>query len=351
MRFLIIKPSSLGDVLHTFPAVHMLAKAYPDAHIDWVIHSSLVPLLEYEPDVAHVIPFYRARFQSLAAFPREACGLVRSLRVESYDAVFDLQGLFRSALFGWLCRCRNVYGPACPKEQIAGWLYSHRLSAPDSVLHALERNCHMMAQFLGRGVDSSDFSYSVPVLESHRRSAVRLLQSGFPDFEMESGATRLIAVAPGARWLTKQWPPSFFAQAMQQIYGQRSDVRFVLLGSPSEQSAAAEIVQKTQGLPIADLCGRTSLPEMIEILRCSSGFLCNDSGPMHAAALLQIPVVALFGATSPALTGPYCKESAVLQPSLDCIQCFKRYCDTMKCHAALSASDAAQQIVNFLGRE
>ena len=342
-QFLILKPSSLGDVLHAFPAVAALLRACPDSVADWFIAPQFAELTAFLPGVRRNVLFERRKLGNLSSFPAAFRDLLRSIRSAGpYDAVIDLQGLTRSAFIG-RCVSGVHVGPRHPREFPARLAYSKTVPLPEGV-HAVQRNNVLIAGFLGR--NDLDFSFHPPVVERFARPVRTLLAETVP-----AGASLLVAVAPGARWETKQWPPEFFARVMRSFADAHPGVHFLLAGSSGENPLAERILQADPGLSCSNLCGRTSVGELVELIRNVSLLFCNDSGPMHIAAMLSVPVVAFFGPTSPRLTGPYSQKSAVLQPSLPCIFCLKRYCTHCRCHAAVDADAAAERAHALLSRE
>lgn len=342
-QYLIVKPSSLGDVLHAFPAVAALCRE-TGAQADWLIHPAFEPLLEYLPCVRKTIRFERTRLGSARTFLPAFLSLWKGLRTEKYDAVIDLQGLLRSASIGFLARASVHAGPAQPREGAASFFYSKKLTedtGKDGCLHALVKNNRAIEDFLGR--TDIDFHFEMPERPDRAAAANRLLDSAGVSPNAE-----LIGAAPGARWNTKAWPPEFFSAVLTKLAEARPNAQFVLLGSKSEQGAAETIRQTVRGARIVDLAGKTSLFDLVEIIRRCSLFLCNDSGPMHIAAALGVPVEAFFGPTSPELTGPYTERKAVLQPAADCLRCFRRRCESMRCHDLIDPGDAAAAALNLL---
>ncbi|MBR2427028.1 MAG: lipopolysaccharide heptosyltransferase II [Lentisphaeria bacterium] len=333
MEFLILKPSSLGDIIHAFPAVNALLREYPGAVADWLIHPAFAELTAYLPGIRNNIFFQRKKLGKLSSFPETFRTLSRDIRANRYDAVIDLQGLIRSAAIGRLAKSRIYAGPANPKEGLAKVAYNRLLHAPAD-RHALERNNIMISDFLDK--KELDFSFRMNKVQAYADTADKILA----DAGLKT-TQKFAAVAPGARWITKQWPPAFFANVIKKIHADHPDLHFLLLGT-NDDSNAAEQIAASSGVPCTNLCGKTSLGALVEIIRKTELFLCNDSGPMHIAAALDIPVLAFFGPTSPVLTGPYTKNCRVLQPSLPCITCFKRECAASTCHTAIDAGATAE---------
>ena len=343
-RILIIKPSSMGDVLHAFPAVNGLLQALPEVEVDWVIHPAFEELLDYLPVSGRRILFKRKELGSVKTFFREFPALVRELRKERYDAVLDLQGLLRSAFLGFLTRSPRRYGPAEIKEKAAKCFYTSLLHWKAETTHALEKNCDMICAFLGGREISAQ--YTLPAVEKYVQNVNML-------FERERIPSRgIIAVAPGARWVTKQWDCAAFAECATLLAEQLPGTHILLLGSPGEKGLCQKIAEDLSGkVPCTDLCAKTSMGELLEVIRRAELLLCNDSGPMHAAAAAGTPSAAFFAPTDPALTGPYSRNSLVLTPDLPCLKCFRRECSSGQCRTALAPRKMADAVLELLRKK
>ena len=344
MRYLIIKPSSLGDILHAMPAVSALAKAQPDVDVDWVVKPAFAEIPPYLPCVRRVIPFHDREFRKPLRFLPAMLRLRADLRREPYGAVIDFQGLIRSAFIGRLSGCGMRAGFALPRESFAKHFYTRRLNGREKNGHAVDINNALMKDFLGTG--DLDFSLNLPVNEGIAGRARSVIAEAFGGVLPE----RFAVVAPGARWETKKWPAKFFSAVIASLARREPGLRFLLAGTRDEVEDAGLILAKSEGLPVASVCGKTSVGELLETIRLSSLMICNDSGPMHIAAALGVPVVAMFGPTDPALTGPYCEKKSVFIPEIACNRCFLRYCKDSRCHASVDPEAVAAASCNLLKR-
>jgi lipopolysaccharide heptosyltransferase I len=344
MRYLIVKPSSLGDILHAMPAVSALAKAQPDVSVDWVVKPPFAELPPYLPCVRRVIPFYDKKIRKPLHFLPEVFRLRSDLRRDAYDAVIDLQGLVRSAFIGSLSGCRVRAGFASPREHFSTHFYTRLLKGREKSAHAVDVNNALMRDFLGR--EDLDFSLELPVNERTAGRARETVAEAFGGVLPE----RFAVVAPGARWETKKWPADFFCAVIASLSRREPGLKFLLAGTRDEAEDAESILAKSNGLPVASICGKTSVGELLETVRLSSLMICNDSGPMHIAAALGVPVVAMFGPTDPVLTGPYCEKKSVFIPEIACNRCFLRYCKDSRCHASIDPEAVAGASCNLLKR-
>lgn len=344
-RFLIVKPSSLGDVLHAFPAVAALCRE-SGAKADWLIHPAFSPLLKYMPCVENAILFQRKKLGKISSFFPAYRELKKDLRKNQYDAVIDLQGLFRSALIAKQAKAPYHAGPEKPREGIAKLFYNKHFSQ-DPGIHALLKNNQAVAHFLGKKTDEIDFSFTLPVVEENLQSANALLENAGISPDQKNC---LIGLAPGARWITKQWKAEFFAELVSELKKRIPAAHFILLGTSDDIPAAETIISLCGNAPhVTSLCGKTTLGDLLELTRMCTLFVSNDSGPMHIAAALDVPVLALFGPTDPVLTGPFTERKTILQPeNVSCIRCMKRQCADMRCQDAVSPVNAADRAVAMI---
>ena len=315
-RILLIKPSSLGDVVHALPVLHGLRRRYPNARIDWLISSSLAPLLEGHPDLNELVLFDRRRYGRMAYSPMAAADFVRfihRLRLRRYDLVIDLQGLFRT---GFLARASGApvrIGFAGAREG-ASFFYNHRLPREILDIHAVDRN-YTVARLLG--FEDVPIEFHIPLNDGDCGSAEQLLRQAVWN-DRES----LVAVVPGARWETKVWLPERFAATIDELQA-KHDIRCVLLGGPDETARCEQIAAACRNVPI-NLAGQTSLRTMAAVLAKADAVLCHDSGAMHVAVALDRRVICLVGPTNPARTGPYRRPDDVVRLDLDCAPCYLR---------------------------
>jgi lipopolysaccharide heptosyltransferase II len=310
-RILLLKPSSLGDVIHALPVLRVLRRAFPAAEIWWWIDAGLRPLLEDDPDLTGLIPFNRRALRK----PSGWLPFVRSLREmrrRQFDWVLDLQALARSGLVTWWSHARFSVGLDDRREGAPAF-YDLAVPRPTPLTHAVDWYLEVPRR-LGLPV-KWDFDWIPP----RPAVAARLRERWRTD------AARWVAVQPGARWATKRWPARHFAAVIRALAGDDPALRFALLGSPDERDLAREIAEAAPDRCLV-LAGETTLPEMVEWLRLAALLITNDTGPLHAAAAMRRPVLALFGPTEPRRTGPYGQLDHVLQLGLDCVPCLHHDC-------------------------
>ena len=336
MKILILKPSSLGDVIQALPVLRLLKLHFRDAHIFWWIDSALAPLLEGDPDLAGIVHFERKRWGKPQHWP-EMLRSIHWLRMQKFDLVIDLQCLLRSAAFAWLANGKFLIGLDEVREGARGF---YDVAVPRKSFHT-----HAVDWYLAVLP-----TLGVPVHKNFNWLPERREVSAAVKSKWKMDGAEWIALQPGARWKNKRWPAKYFAELIRSIAGQFPDVRFAILGS-SEDKPLGEIISRMAPERCLNLCGTTSLSEMIEWVRLCKLMVTNDTGPMHAAAALNKPIVALFGPTEPSRTGPYGQLENVLRIELPCSPCLKPTCHFEKpeeCLRALSPAMVFERVQKLL---
>ena len=335
-KILILKPSSLGDVVQALPVLRLIKRHLPQSRVFWWIEDNLAPLLESDPDLAGVVPFHRQRWAKPGNWLK-LWRTVRWMREEGFDWVIDLQGLARSSAFGWLANARGFIGLDSPREGARGFY--------DIAVRRASFHTHAVDWYLGvlprLGVPAgADFQWLPP-----RPEVAEGLRQKWP-----VGKDRWISFQPGARWLNKRWPAENYSELARQTALAFPELRFAILGGP-EDRALGQAIARVDEQRCLDLTGRLSLPEMVEWIRLSEAMVTNDTGPMHVAAALGRPLVALLGPTEPCRTGPYGQINQVLQLDLPCVPCMGprcRYVKPMECLRALPPSAAFDALAQRL---
>lgn len=307
-HILLIKPSSLGDIVHAMPACMAIHRAYPTARLTWLVKREWAGLVERIDGVDRVWPVK----STLKGWLSE----VFPLRAERFDLVVDLQGLFRSAAIGWLSGSPLRVGFANGREG-SPWFYSRRVPVPHIEMHAVDRYLLVATAVGAAETGAPEFRFRIPHSD-HEEVDRMLSRSG-----VRSG-TSWAAMNVSARWPTKRWPAAAFAEVADRLQ-QEGYGEVVMIGGPDERAdiAAVSGMMKT---PAIDLAGAMAVGLLPALLSKASLLITNDSGPMHVAAAVGTPVVALFGPTSAVRTGPYGVGHQVLTGQVPCRPCFSRTC-------------------------
>ena len=304
-KFLIIRLSSIGDIVHALPAVSALGRALPHARIHWVVEARHACLLESNPFVHRVIPLdthsWRKNLSTRATLTnigRE----IRNLRGEHNDTAIDFQGLYKSALIGWLSGARERVGFAETRlrEPLAGIFYTQRISARN-VEHVIELNFALLEPFGVAQQESGAWEFPLPTAPKDEEFVSRTLGAfGTQDF---------IILNPGGGWQSKCWAPEDYASLIRGFSAEFSG-DFILTGSPAEQTLIEQIIRDS-GVARARYFPST-LTQFIALARRARLLVAGDTGPLHISAALRTPVVAIFGPTNPARNGPFSPRDMVL---------------------------------------
>lgn len=321
MKILILKPSSLGDVIQALPVLRLLKLHFRDAQIFWWIDSALAPLLEGDPDLAGIVRFERRRWAAPVHWP-EMLRSIRWMRRQQFDLVIDLQCLARSGAFAWLANGKFLVGLDEVREGARGY-YDIAVRRASFHTHAVDWYLSVLPPL---GVPVHRNFIWLPERPAVAAAVKRKWPASFASTPHSAFRTpQLIALQPGARWQTKRWPVENFAGLVRLLSEKFPEARFAVLGN-ADDKPLGETISRATPERCLNLCGETSLPEMIECLRFCDLMVTNDTGPMHAAAALGKPLVALFGPTEPRRTGPYGQLENVLRVDLPCSPCLKSHC-------------------------
>ena len=349
MRIGIIRLGSLGDILHTLPALSALRRKFPrdgggpsgGNRIEWLVESAHASFLAGHPllDDLHVMDTRRwRRLRRGAAGPVDA---VRRVRRSRFDVALDFQGLLKSAILARLSGAKKRIGfdsDRC-REPAASVLYTHPVAPPSGAEHAIERNLSLLGP-LGIERDIA-IEFPLALTESDRRMA----DTFFADRGWTSEVP-VVAICPGAGWETKRWGVERFAALGDRIAGDTGAKLLVVRGK--DEGPLAEALRANFRAP-AEVIPPTSVREMAAFLERCRMFIGGDTGPLHLAAALGVPTVALMGPTTPSRNGPLGPgppgggRGTVVHHELPCSHCYKKTCPGfgIRCLTEITPAEAA----------
>lgn len=308
-RLLIVRLGSMGDIIHTLPAVTALRRAFPEATIGWIVEERWAELLCTLPeprsglrsprrplvDRVHTVntkmwrrsPFSAQTWEQIAAGFSE-------LRAQRYEVAIDFQGAVRSAILARWSAAPTVYGFAQPRENVASMFYTRQVIARGS--HIVDQNMLLAEAVVCHSLEVPKIEFPCDeVIE--KQCEERLQRLG--DFAM---------LNPGAGWGAKQWPAERYGEAAKRLA--EEGVTSLINFGPGEEPLMRAVESASAG---AARGIASSLTELIALTRHARLFVGGDTGPMHLAAALGVPVVAIFGPTNPARNGPFGTRSIVLR--------------------------------------
>jgi heptosyltransferase-1 len=325
MNILIVKLSAIGDVIHTLPALTALRRHYPNAQIDWLVEDAAADLVRGHASLSQVLVWRRREFVRLlktGKLPSAAklfLSLLLQVRDSRYDLIIDFQALLKSSLWIFLARGRRKagFGQGMEHSENSHLFLNERVPAVSMEMHALDRGLTLLQAL---GVPEYQVLYDLPIGEEDEKAAQQLL--------VESGVwldQPRVAINPVAKWPTKLWPAKRFSELAGRLLERGYQVVFT--GSKEDRSLIDEMALPL-GSSVIRLDGRTTLKALAAVYRTASVVVSTDTGPMHLAAAVGTPVVALFGPTAPWRTGPYGQGHVVLRAGVSCSPCFSRCCKT-----------------------
>jgi lipopolysaccharide heptosyltransferase I len=316
-KILVIKPSSLGDVVHSLPFLSALNECFPLAKIHWVIAKGIEDIIDGNQLVSKLWIIDKDQWKKVGRISgtiSELGRLAKNIRAEAYDIAIDLQGLMRSGLMTKATGAPVRIGFAEAREGSA-LFYTHKVTGGKDV-HAVDRYLKVV-QALGCDVEAVRFP--MPLIRESEK--IRQLRSQIGDYAV---------IVAGARWETKKWPAHRFAALAAML-----DINSAVVGNAADHGISKAIEEQSSGKAIS-MAGETDMGELIWLIRGAKLVITNDSGPMHIAAACGIPVVALFGPTNPDRTGPYGRNNVIIRSAAPCAPCYKRRCKDLKCMKDIS---------------
>jgi len=378
VNILIVKLSAIGDVIHTLPSLAALRCLWPEADITWVVEEAAADLLQDHPALNRVIVSGRKRWlrelrQGMIVQPfGEMRAFLAELRSRQYDLVVDFHGLFKSAVIVFLSGGKRKLGYASLQEG-SGLFYNEKITEAMEK-HAVERYLDFV-HYIARGDEKTCLSgtpeFGIAIGENEKRKVSELLAKkifGVPPLPPGNSENRMpalpqtvgtndenaalqhadrpfIAVSPVAFWETKLWEDEKFALLGDRLW-QELGITVVLTGGDAKPLEKIMKLMKTKAL---NLGGQTSLRELAALYKRAKIVVTTDSGPMHLAAAVGTPTVALFGPTDPVRTGPYGPGHRVIRTGINCSPCFRKKCPQPRCMTEISVEEVFNAVRRILG--
>ncbi|OPL15753.1 MAG: hypothetical protein AVO39_07285 [delta proteobacterium MLS_D] len=331
MNILIVKLSAVGDVIHVLPSLSALREAFPDAHISWVVEESAADLLRGHPQCDRVLISGRKRWIANLRHNRRIGGtfteirsFLANLRDRRYDIAIDFHGLFKSAVIMGFAKADRKIGYRSMQE--LSQLFYNETVHEDMTKHAVLRYLDFIAYL---GIPVSEPRFVIPGGPEEKARVDRMLA--------EAGIKReqkFVAVSPVALWKTKLWYNDRFALLGDRITDELA-LPVVFTGG-SDAAGVVHDIRRRMSAGSVDLAGKTSLRELARLYERAALVISTDSGPMHLAAAVGTPTVAIFGPTDPARTGPFGDGHHVIRTGIECSPCFRKVCDSGACMAGIT---------------
>ncbi len=332
-KILIILHGSIGDVTRAIPLANLLRRAYPKATLAWAIEPLAFPLVEDHPAVDEVILFDRDHWWT-SIFP-----FLRRIRSERFELVLDLQRHLKSGLISWWSRAPLRLGFHRRDAKEFNWLFNNRhIAQADKEVSKL---FHYLKFAESLGIKPAPIEWGFRLKPEEEKRVDRLLQ--------EAGSSFAVFFV-GSSWESKQWFQDATAQCAAEVQ-KRFGLEIVLLGG-KQDIPFAEGVEHFESLRVINCAGQTSLRESIGILARARIAIGPDTGLMHLSAAVGTPVVSLWGATSPARTGPYGNEDLIIQGKAACSPCYRRRCPIGRvCMQSIDVQEVTSRVAKAIAKK
>ena len=309
MKVLVIKTSSMGDIIHTLPALSDALSALPDVQFDWLVEERFAFIPAWHPAVNRVIPIALRRWKRhklrtlLGSELRQA---IKQLRLAHYDYIIDAQGLWKSALWGVVARGKTAgFDRASVREPLAWWWYRRRIAVSKSE-HAVTRIRHLFAKTL---------DYTVP--NGHPRYGIDRHQFAVPKTH-----SPYVLFFHGTTWANKHWPELYWQQLIDLVVAQGFHVKLGW-GGPVERERSLRLAKHHDSV---SLLPDLTVAGVADYIAASRAVVAVDTGFAHLTEALDVPLVSLYGPTSPERTGPLGQRQVALAADFSCAPCYQREC-------------------------
>jgi len=340
---LIVKLSSIGDVIHALPVATALRRRFPKARISWLVSQKAREIVAGHPHLDQVFVVGKTFEAGEIAVPtiNHPFQVAKILRASGFDIALDMQGLLRSSLFSFLSGAKIRIGYRSIRE--AAFLFYNVRTLPPVRDQHIVNGYLRFAALLDAPIEPVEFH--IATNEEHETSVASIMA--------ENGilpGDKMIALSPGSSWRAKTWPPDRMGKVAEYIATKHGYLP-VMIGGKTDIKRSQLAISNCKA-QIIDLTGKLSIKELTVFLKKCHAWVGNDSGPTHLAAALAVPVVAIYGPTDPLLLGPYGNGNITLSTKVECGPCRRRSlaerCSHIKCLTQIDAAQVCEAVDQLL---
>ncbi len=338
-NFLIIKLSSLGDIIHTLPAFSALRENNPDAKIVWTVEENGREILDWVPGIDRVV-VVKTREWKISSL--KSWAELRRIRTEIKNrdqTAIDFQGLVKSGICAYLSRSKRRIGfhRKNLKEPLASIFYTDQQDELSEKEHVIRKNLSLLSLV---GIANEHFAFPLKIPDDFSRSTWKKLSDlGYRP------ADRLIVLNVGAAWPTKRWLTERWAELTEILKNNRKDIFFLLLWGNDEEKTIAEEVHKNTAINLAPFL---NIKEVIALIKAADLVVSGDTFALQVATALSRPVVGIFGPTNPKRNGPFNPNDRVAFHEMECSHCYRRKCATLDCIDKITAEEVGEMCLEVL---
>ena len=343
-KILIIRLSAIGDVVHVLPALRLLRSHFPESKIAWLVEDKASDVLTGHPDIDDVIVFPRKKWQRTILKINKTFNTLsdiisfyKRLRREHYDLVIDFQGNLKSGIMNLITSSEKKVGFGKGYCKELNYLTTqYQVFPPEKKMHRIDKNLFLLKEL---GIENGFQRPKLPVFKLDKKYISKFITTSI------NPCLPIIIIHPGTSKFGsyKQWPPLNYALLADMILD-TYEANVVFTWGPYEFGVVKEIVKemKHEAIPA---CETRSIKQLVELIKRASLFIGGDTGPLHIASALDIPVVGIYGPKDPEVYGPYNGKAIVITKDVPCSPCRKRTCGDPICMSSILPHDV------FLGVE
>ena len=333
-KILIVRLSAIGDVVHALPALKSLRANFPDSEISWLVEDKASGVLSGHPDIDEVIVFPRRRWQRNILKIKESINTLleiflfyKKLRNGRYDLVIDFQGNLKSGIMTLMTKSENRIGFGKGHCKEFNYLFTaYRICPPGKRMHRIDKYLSLLS---GLGIKANYQRPELPESEKEKDYVNEFIRANIDKHKP------VIIIHPGTSKFGsyKRWPVMNYTRLADMIL-ESHDVNVIFTWGPDELDVVNEIVSNMKHKAYV-ACETESIRQLIELMRYADLFISGDTGPLHIASVLGIPIVAVYGPKDPEIYGPYNGKAVVIRKDLPCSPCTKRTCPEPECMTSI----------------
>lgn len=349
-RILLVRLSAIGDVIHALPVAYAVRQKFPEAEINWLVEERVAELISLNPYIDKIIVMPRKEWKEIAKRNRwqalkALIGFLKGLQEYNFDLVLDLHGFFKSALPVGMTKAPARYGAADAGEG-STLFYNHKIKIPPEICHKVDRNLYLAEKVLG--VSTEQVKFAIEPETREKEKVAELLAK----YQLTAG--KFIIINPYTTWETKNWHIEGYRELAERIK-KELDYEVVFTGSPDDRKGIDALLD-TISVQAYNFAGLTTLGELTALYSKAELYIGGDTGPMHLAVAVDLPVVAIMGPTNPQIYGPYGDSNIVVRDNnLSCLNCWKRKCpnkqECMKNVTVEQVFTAVKKVLGVTGNE
>lgn len=341
-KILIIKLSSIGDIIHTLPVLPPLREKFPHMKIAWLVEHSYRSLLQNIKLIDQIFTVNTFKWRKKPYHKttwRQIRHKFSQLRKENFDLAMDFQGLIKSAFMGWLsgAKRRIGFGANSLREPLGRIFYHQTISAKQKKPHIIFKNLSLLTSL---DINETEIKFPPFVGKTDKEFASLCIK--------RLKLNRYAIINPGAGWYCKQWQINKYAALADKLVSEYN-LDVLISWGPGEKKLASRLKNNMKNK--STVLFPTSILQLAALIDKASLFIGSDSGPLHLATALQTPVIGLLGPTDPERNGSFNHRDIIISKDLDCSPCYKKNCDKPICMESISVDEVLHAVDRRLKQE